>query len=93
MNTHIIYTLSVMTLLAGCASNPAEEQAKAIKQMEYKMQVYGPACEKLGFKNNTDLWRECIQKEYGQSITPQWYPRNYPYWDPYYGSPYYYRYY
>lgn len=24
------------------------------------VQVYGPACEKLGFKSDTDPWRNCI---------------------------------
>ena len=24
------------------------------------IQVYGPACDRLGFKNGTDDWRNCI---------------------------------
>jgi len=60
--------------------------------MEYKMQVYGPACEKLGFEKDTDIWRECIQREYEQTIMQQQYQWNYPYyWSPYYAHPYYYR--
>ena len=80
-----------LTLLAGCASNPAAEQERATRLMEYKMQVYGPACEKLGFEKNTDNWRECIQREYEQimlRMRQNWdYPP--PYWRPYYGVPYY----
>jgi hypothetical protein len=91
MNTRLIPILVVLVLLSACASNPAAEQARATKQMEYKMQVYGPACEKLGFEKDTDKWRECIQREYEQSILrlrQNWdYPP--PYWRPYYGVPYY----
>lgn len=71
--------------VAGCASNPAAEQARATKQMEHKILVYGPACEKLGFAKDTDKWRECIQREHEQSLMQM---RNlnppYPYWGPYY---------
>lgn len=91
MNTRAIYVLSLMALLAGCASNPIAEQDKAVKLMEYKMQVYGPACEKLGFEKDTDVWRECILREYEQTIMQQQYQWNYPYyWSPYYARPYYY---
>lgn len=89
MNTRIIYILSIITLLAGCASNPAEEQRKATELMEYKIQVYGPACERLGFEKDTNAWRECIQREYEQTIIPQVHPNSYPYWSPYYMRPYY----
>lgn len=68
-----IYMLSLIALLAGCASNPADEEAKATKLMEYKMQVYGPACEKPGFEKDTNAWRECIQREYEQTIIYQQY--------------------
>jgi len=80
-----------MALLDGCASNPVPEQEKATKLMEYKMQVYRPACDKLGFEKETNAWRECIQREYEQTIIRQQYQGNYPYWGPYYGRPYYHR--
>ena len=88
MNTRAIYILSLMALLAGCVSNPIAEQNKAIKLMEYKMQVYGPACERLGFEKDTNSWRDCIQREYEHTIIHQEYYRNYPYWYPYYMQPY-----
>lgn len=28
--------------------------------MDRMILVYGPACEKLGYKNDTDMWRDCI---------------------------------
>lgn len=89
MNTHVIYVLSLTALLAGCASNPLAEQNQATKLMEYKIQVYGPACEKLGFERDTDAWRGCIQKEYEQTIIRRQHQWNQPYWSPYYGQPYY----
>lgn len=91
MNTRALGVFLWVFLLAGCASNPAAEQARATKLMEYKMQVYGPACEKLGFEKNTDKWRECIQREYEQTVLRQRQNWDYPppYWRPYYGMPYY----
>lgn len=90
MNNRTTWMLILLALLAGCASDPAAEQKRATQQMQYKMQVYGPACEKLGFKADTDDWRECVQREYEQVIMRQQYQMNYPYWNPYY-PPYYYR--
>jgi len=83
-----IYMISLMALLAGCASDPAAEQARATKLMEHKIQVYGPACEKLGFEKDSNAWRECVQREYEQTILSQQYQWDYPYWN----RPYYYPY-
>jgi hypothetical protein len=91
MKTHAIYMLSLILSIVGCTSNPVAEQNQATKLMEYKIQVYGPACEKLGFEHDTDSWRECIQKEYEQTIIRRQYQWDYPYWNPYYNRPYYYR--
>jgi len=87
----VITIFAFMLLFAGCATNPQAEQQRATKQMEYKIQVYGPACEKLGFTKDTDAWRECIQREYEQTISQQQRNWDYPYWSPYYGRPFYYR--
>jgi hypothetical protein len=89
MNTRSIYILILLALLSGCASDPLAEQKQATKLMEYKIQVYGPACEKLGFEIDTDAWRECIQMEYQQTIIRREQQWNYPYWNPYYMRPYY----
>lgn len=47
------YALIVL-LLAGCAVSPQEKAEKAIARQ-------APYCEKLGYKPQTDGWRNCIQ--------------------------------
>lgn len=91
MLIRLFYISALLTLLAGCATDPASQQKYALQQMEYKLQVYGPACEKLGFEKDTDGWRTCIQREHEQSILRQQSLRNYNnYWHPYY-DPFFYR--
>lgn len=52
-----------MLLLAGCAGlSPDERAALMTQEVEEMIQVYGPACEKLGYQADTDPWRECILK-------------------------------
>ena len=63
MISRVLYMLALITLVTGCASDPAAQRKYALEQMEYKLQVYGPACEKLGFEKDTDEWRTCIQRE------------------------------
>ena len=46
-------------LLAGCATQ-AERAAAAQREVDDMVKVYGPACEKLGYKPNTDGWRDCV---------------------------------
>jgi hypothetical protein len=49
--------------VSGCASlSTAERAARMQQEVDEMIQVYGPACEKLGYPANTDLWRECILK-------------------------------
>jgi hypothetical protein len=92
MKNYAIHVIcSTILLLAGCASDPAYQQRQAAELMEYKLQVYGSACEKLGFNKDTNEWRDCIQREYEQSLLRQQRYRDYQYWNPYYESPYYYR--
>lgn len=45
--------------LAGCATT-AERAAQLEREVDEMIQYYGPACEKLGYQNNTDPWRDCI---------------------------------
>jgi hypothetical protein len=54
-----IVTVLLTAFVAGCAT-PAEQAAKAQQEVDRMIFVYGPACEKLGFKGNTDSWRNCI---------------------------------
>lgn len=87
----IALTAMMLTLLVvGCATNPQAEQQKATELMQYKIHVYGPACEKLGFTKDTDPWRECVQREYEQTLImrqPNYW--DYPYMTPNYVRPYY----
>jgi hypothetical protein len=55
----IFIFLAAAALLAGCAS-PAQRSAKMQSEVDKMVVIYGPACEKLGYKPNTDPWRECI---------------------------------
>lgn len=52
---------AIFFALAGCtALSPAERSAQMQKEVEEMIQVYGPACEKLGFQPDSNQWRECI---------------------------------
>jgi len=51
--------LATALLLAGCAT-PAERAAQVQREVEEMIVVYGPGCERLGFANGTDDWRNCI---------------------------------
>jgi len=51
--------LATAVLLTGCAT-PAERAAQVQREVEEMIQVYGPACERLGFRNDSDEWRNCI---------------------------------
>ena len=44
---------------AGCAT-PAERAARWQAEVDIIVTVYGPACEKLGYKPDTDHWRDCV---------------------------------
>lgn len=48
-----------VAIMMGCAS-PAERAAQMQAEVEYMIQVYGPACEKLGYKRDDDKWRDCV---------------------------------
>jgi hypothetical protein len=91
MNVCAIKWVCLILFLTGCASDPVAEQKQAAQLMERKIQVYGPACEILGYEKDADAWRECIQREYEQTVIRQQYQWNYPYpyWSPYYGPHYY----
>lgn len=49
------YMLLVVVLVAGCAT-PEQWAQQVIAE-------FGPYCEKLGYKKDTDAWRQCIQIE------------------------------
>lgn len=47
--------------LAACAT-PEQRAARVQQEVESMIQTYGPGCEKLGYKADTDPWRECVLK-------------------------------
>jgi hypothetical protein len=46
-------------VLAACTT-PQERAARAQAEVEQMMQVFGPACTKLGYAANSDTWRDCV---------------------------------
>lgn len=60
---HKLILSALLVSLAGCAtSNLAERSAQMENEVAEMIQVYGPACEKLGFQPDSDAWRDCILK-------------------------------
>lgn len=54
--------LSMLVLVAGCAMTPAEREARTQREVDQMIQAYGPMCDKLGYKRDTDPWRDCVVK-------------------------------
>ncbi len=60
-NILLTLILGVGAGLAGCAAiTPAERAAQVEREVDEMLQVYGPACEKLGYPADSDPWRACI---------------------------------
>ena len=55
----ILMYLILVAVLTGCAT-PAERAARMQREVDEMITVYGPSCEKLGYKIDTDPWRDCI---------------------------------
>lgn len=51
--------LALAAVLASCAT-PAERAAQVEREVEQMITVYGPACERLGYKAENDQWRDCV---------------------------------
>ena len=49
----------LILVVAGCATQ-AERAAQVQREVEQMIQLYGPGCEKLGYKSDSDPWRECV---------------------------------
>lgn len=54
-----IAIVAAILLASGCATQ-AERAAAAQREVDDMVKVYGPACEKLGYKADTDGWRDCV---------------------------------
>jgi len=55
----LLAALLLITGLAACAT-PAERAAQMEREVDEMIQIYGPACEKLGYARDTDKWRDCV---------------------------------
>jgi len=49
----------LLLFLAGCATQ-AERAAAVERDVDDMIRVYGPGCEKLGYRSDSDPWRSCI---------------------------------
>lgn len=47
----------IAILLSGCSASEI-----AVRQTERSIDVYGPACDRLGYQPQSDGWRDCIVK-------------------------------
>lgn len=57
----LIVPALIGSLLGGCtALTPVERSVQMQNEINEMVQVYGPACEKLGYMQDTDPWRACI---------------------------------
>lgn len=53
--------LLITLLVAACATlTPEERAAKVEREIDEMIRIYGPACEKLGFRSDSDQWRDCV---------------------------------
>jgi len=55
----VLTCLSLAALLTGCAT-PAERALQMEREIDDMIVVYGPACERLGYRGDTDPWRDCV---------------------------------
>jgi hypothetical protein len=87
MHTFIAIVVAAI-YLAGCATTPAQEAARAQREVDRMIQVYGPACERLGYKSDTDQWRNCViglsaKDDLARYADNYSMPFAHPYWHPY----------
>lgn len=61
----VILTILTTSLLAACAT-PGDRAARMEREVAEMVKTYGPACEKLGYKADSDPWRDCILQLNGQ---------------------------
>lgn len=68
--------LAVGVLVVGaCATTPEERAARIEAEVEAMIDVYGPGCERLGYKRDTDPWRACVLKLSRRNDYRYQYPR------------------
>ena len=59
MPMRLAAALFLLAALSACMT-PAERAAYMEREVDEMIQVYGPACEKLGYARDTDKWRDCV---------------------------------
>lgn len=60
MNIVRLMTLAMAAALAAGCATPEQRAAQMQAEMERQMQIYGPACARLGYASNSDQWRNCV---------------------------------
>jgi hypothetical protein len=72
--------------MTGCAT-PADQAAQAEREVQRMVQIYGPACDKLGYQRNSDPWRNCVMnlsmRDDMARYSSYYGPFGRPYWTPY----------
>ena len=59
MSRSLIAAAAAAVLMTGCMTT-AERAVQMQAEIDEMVAVYGPACEKLGFRASTDPWRNCV---------------------------------
>ena len=77
MRTAKVAMLVAFSLL-GCAT-PAQRAMEKANEAEQMLQVYGPACERIGYAANTDPWRNCVVQMNQTDALRYLYGYSYPY--------------
>ena len=54
------FAVTVLVLFVAACATQAERAAQVQRDVDDMIKVYGPGCEKLGFKPDSDPWRDCI---------------------------------
>lgn len=70
---HNFILFSLIALLAGCAT-PEERAARVQREVDDMIRVYGPACDRLGYKAESDPWRDCILRLNAKDSVRRGYP-------------------
>lgn len=65
MAMRTLIVLSLITFVFGCATT-AELATRKQHNAEQMMAIYGPACQKLGYQESTDPWRDCVLRMSGR---------------------------
>jgi hypothetical protein len=56
---HLVLTCLIPLALAACAT-PEQRAAAVQRDVDDMIRVYGPGCDRLGYRADTDEWRACV---------------------------------